>query len=292
MTSVLGVFMALIACHPREDITGYAAVEKFPEDSLLQGITSKRALIIIAHDDDMCGMAGTISKLNRDGWYIGVMSFSKTPERDSAQIEACRSILDTVMFIKVTTDELRNDLGSAKTPYAAIPKSAFTSVFNYSLITPIYETMINEFNPSVVLTLDNEMGGYGHPEHVFVSQLVVDMAASATIHPKYIYQSVYTNHMENTIMRRHAEQMKSWGFPGDDWDIAKQTYGVDGMPEPNVQVFIETEAQLKMDYLRSYNERERKVMGFYIPEFERYDPVEYFSVFNREFFRVIAVEAK
>jgi hypothetical protein len=42
-----------------------------------------------------------------------------------------------------------------------------------------------------------------------------------------------------------------------------------------------------MGYLLSYNERERKTMGFYVPAFEDYSATEYFSVFNREFYRVI-----
>jgi hypothetical protein len=83
--------------------------------------------------------------------------------------------------------------------------------------------------------------------------------------------------------------MKSWGFPGDEWEVAKKIYMVEGMPEPTVQINITSEAQLKMDYLRSYNKREREVLGFFIPEFEEYTAEEYFTVFDREFFRVISV---
>jgi len=131
------------------------------------------------------------------------------------------------------------------------------------------------------------MGGYGHPEHVLVSQMVIDLSEEQRITPLYIYQSVFTDHMENTIMRRHAERMKSWGFPGDEWDNAKRIYGVEGMPEPTVEIIIKSEAQFKMDYLRSYNKRERKTLGFFIPEFEKYRAEEYFTIFDREFFRVL-----
>ena len=88
-------------------------------------------------------------------------------------------------------------------------------------------------------------------------------------------------------MKRHSERMKSWGFPGNEWDYAKKVYRVEGMPEPTVQVKIAGEAQQKMDYLRSYNKRERKTVGFFIPEFEKYSAEEYFTIFDREFFRVI-----
>lgn len=58
-----------------KDITQFAPTETFLNDTLLQNIEPKRAMIIVAHDDDMCGMAGTISKLNKDGWEIAVVSF-------------------------------------------------------------------------------------------------------------------------------------------------------------------------------------------------------------------------
>lgn len=287
---IIMLAIVIISCKGKEDVKQYAPVENYPNDSLLQTIENKRAMIVIAHDDDMCAMAGTISMLNNSGWEIAVVSFSKTPERNAAQIKACRNILDTVMFAELTTGQIRNDNEEVRKGYYAFPKDSFDLVFNKSVIEDEFLKHINQFNPSVIFTLDNEMGGYGHPEHVLISQMVVDLSDQKRISPAYIYQSVYTNHMENSIMQRHSKRMKSWGFPGDEWDNAKRIYGVDGMPEPTVQINITSEAQPKMDYLRSYNERERKTLGFFIPEFEKYNAVEYFTIFDREFYRVIEIK--
>lgn len=281
------MMLTLCACNTREDILKYAPVEVYADDTLLQLVEDKRAMIVIAHDDDMCGMAGTISLLNQRGWEIAVVSFSQTPERNAAQIEACRSILDTVMFVDLKPGQYRNDLDTVEHAYYAIPRERFELVFNRELIETEYSRCIRAFNPSVIFTLDSEMGGYGHPEHVFISQMVIDLAMQQRITPALIYQSVYTDHMERTIMERHAVRMKSWGFPGDEWENAKATYGVSGMPEPDVQINISGEAGRKMDYLRSYNKREREILDFFIPFFEAYPAEEYFSVFDREFFRVI-----
>ena len=90
-------------------------------------------------------------------------------------------------------------------------------------------------------------------------------------------------------MERHSKRMKSWGFEGNGWEITKKTYNANGAPEPTTQINIENFAEQKMKYLKSYNERERKVMGFYIPAFEQYSAKEYFKIFNREFFRVIKI---
>ncbi|MBK8404741.1 MAG: PIG-L family deacetylase [Saprospiraceae bacterium] len=145
------------------DITQFAPTETFLNDTLLQNIDPKRAMIIVAHDDDICGMAGTISKLHKDGWEIAVVSFSKSPERNAAQILACRNILDTVMFVNLTPEQYRNDLKSTKNPYDPIPKNRLNDVFNKEVIEREYIKHINEFKPTVIFSLDNEMGGYGHP---------------------------------------------------------------------------------------------------------------------------------
>lgn len=283
------LLVIIYSCNTREDVTQYAPVENYPNDSLLQTIDNKRAMIVIAHDDDMCALAGTASLLNNRGWEIAVVSFSKSPERDAAQVDACKNILDTVIFVELSPEQIRNDKEKERRGYYAFPKDSFDIVFNKARIEAEYEKHINKFNPTVIFTLDNDMGGYGHPEHVLISQMAIDLANEKRISPLYIYQSVYTDHMENSIMERHSRRMKSWGFPGNEWDNAKKIYGVNGMPEPTVQIKITSQAQVKMDYLRSYNKRERKTLAFFVPEFEKYSADEYFNIFDREFFRVIKI---
>jgi len=283
------LLVIIYSCNTREDVKQYAPIENYPNDSLLQTIDNKRAMIVIAHDDDMCALAGTASLLNNRGWEIAVVSFSKSPERDAAQVEACKNILDTVIFVELSPEQIRNDNEKERRGYYAFPKDSFDIVFNTAEIEAEYEKHINQFNPTVIFTLDNELGGYGHPEHVLISQMAIDLAIDKRISPLYIYQSVYTDHMENSIMERHSRRMKSWGFPGNEWDNAKKIYGVNGMPEPTVQIKITSQAQVKMDYLRSYNKRERKTLGFFVPEFEKYSADEYFNIFDREFFRVIKI---
>lgn len=247
-------------------------------------------MIVLAHDDDMCAMSGTISILNKKGWEIRVISIPKTKNRNQAQIKACSEILDSVEFFNFHIQDIRNDLNSENKAYQAIPKEEFDEIFNLKLVRKEIQTRVNQFEPSILFTLDNKIGGYGHPEHILISQTIVDLCTENKIKAKYIYQSVYTDHMEETIMKRHSQRMKKWGLKDDGWEEAKKTYDQEGMPEASIQINIEEAAFQKMNYLRSYNERERKTLGFFIPYFEDYQADKYFSVFNREFFRIIKVE--
>ncbi|WP_276499026.1 PIG-L family deacetylase [Pontibacter litorisediminis] len=286
---VASIALLAFACNQREDVTQFAPVEVYPQDSVLSSLPTKKAMVIVAHDDDMSAMTGTISKLNKEGWEIRAVSFPQTQERNEAHLKACQNILDAVTFFDLKQSQYRNDLDTNEYLYQAIPKEAFSKVFNYAPVEKELVEHVNEFQPSVIFTLDNEIGAYGHPEHVFLSQMVLDLTTSASIKPSYIYQNVYTDHMEATIMERLGRLMQEWGFPGNGWEVAKQSYKVNGMPEPSVQVNIADEAQAKMDYLKSYNESERKTIGLYIPAFEDYSAEEYFRIFDREFFRVIKV---
>jgi LmbE family N-acetylglucosaminyl deacetylase len=277
----------------REDITQFAPTsqEVYQTDTILQSVKIKKAMIIIAHDDDMSVMSGTISKLNKEGWAIDVLSFHVDSERDKAQIVACRNILDTVIFFDLNYSQWRLDLNERKQEelYLPIEKEKFAETFNQKIVENELIKRVNNFNPSVVFTLDNEVGAYGHPEHVFISQIVLDLAQSKQIPVNYIYQSVYTPHMTESIMMRHSKRMIEWGFKGNSWEIAKKTYKIEGMPKPTTQIYITSEANEKMEYLNSYNERERKTIGFFIPAFEEYSAVEYFKVFDREFFNMIKI---
>ena len=279
----------LVSCKVIEDVTQYAPVEIYPNDKILEKISNKKAMIIIAHDDDMCGTTGTISMLNDAGWNIRVLSLPLSEERNKAHRLACEHILDSVLFFNLEYEAYRNGLDTTEKAYQAIPKIKFKHIFNYKVVEKLLIKEVNSFQPSVIFTLDNIVGAYGHPDHVFISQLVLDLSEVDSISPSYIYQNVLTDHMENSIMERHSKRMKSWGFEGNGWEITKKTYNANGAPEPTTQINIENFAEQKMKYLKSYNERERKVMGFYIPAFEQYSAKEYFKIFNREFFRVIKI---
>ncbi|RLD82966.1 MAG: hypothetical protein DRJ10_04465, partial [Bacteroidetes bacterium] len=72
------LILAVVACSHKptiEELKKFAAIETYPEDAILDTISNKKALIIVAHDDDDCMMSGTIAKLTANGWTIKQLSF-------------------------------------------------------------------------------------------------------------------------------------------------------------------------------------------------------------------------
>jgi len=267
-----------------EELKKFAATETYPEDTYLDTVANKRAMIIVAHDDDDCIMSGTIAKLTANGWTIKQLSLEvhNTPgeNRNAAHIicEGSEKILEDGLY--------RPGVDTVKYPYMPIPYEEIEKQYLHEKVAAALIARVNEFNPSVLFTFDNIKGGYGHPDHIFISQLVLDLFNEDEINAQLIYQGVITRHMEAEIVRWQKPKMEKWGYP-QPGPAADKLYGIDGIPEPDVQINITDQAETKMTYLRTYPESVRKNFRKYIPYYEEFDAKLYFSIFDREFFRII-----
>lgn len=293
MKSLLLGLLALLAAacsyQPTvEELKVFAATETYPFDNFLDTVSNKKALIIVAHDDDDCAMSGTIAGLTQKGWTIKQLSLVSHVHTETGKNSAhiiCQGnelILDDGLY--------RLGLDTSTSPYVPIPHEEIDRLFLREKVAEALIEKINAFYPSVLFTLDNEKGGYGHPDHVFISQLVVDLLDENKIKAERIYQSVYTDHMEKEIVDTWLKaKMEEWGYPHAS-TIANEMYGIDGMPEPDVQVDIFPYAETKMNYLRDYPESAKRNLRKFIPYYEEFDAKTYFSIFDREFFRIIKKE--
>ena len=250
----------------------------------MDSVTNKRALIIVAHDDDDCIMSGTIAKLTANGWTIKQLSFEvhNTPgeNRNAAHIicEGSEKILEDGIY--------RPGVDTIKHSYHTISYGEIEKQYLHEKVATALIARVNEFNPSVLFTLDIIKGGYGHPDHIFLSQLVLDLFKENKITAERIYQAVVTRHMEKERDKWLIPRMEKWGYP-QTGPSADEILGIEGIPVPDVQINITDQAETKMTYLRTYPENVRKNFRKYIPYYEEFDAKLYFSIFDREFFRII-----
>jgi LmbE family N-acetylglucosaminyl deacetylase len=266
-----------------------APTETYPKDTFLQNVSEKRAMVIVAHDDDASIMSGTIAKLHMEGWNVRLLSFCDADkDRNKRHLAAAEHITTTAGFLDVSSVDYRNDLDTTKQAYMPFPKERFDLIYDKTSARKKLIDSITVFNPTVIFTLDDQMGGYGHPDHVFISSLVAEIVKAGEVPCQHIYQGVYTNHMEQKIIEeRLSVLLKKWGNYPNPYVAAKQVYGITGMPEPDVEINIEAAAELKMKYLRAYGKAERSNIRKFMPHFEDVSAEKYFKLFNREFFRVL-----
>lgn len=183
--------------------------EKYPEDSYLKNAHNKTALIIVAHDDDAAPFSGTTSLLAADGWYIGFICFytdywrpEEKPVRKLEMEEAAK--IQGFKNLELIDFTIRNRLDTVKQPWMPIPYDRFTDNFKIDSLRMYILNAIKRYNPGTIFTLDNVIGAYGHPEHVLVSQSILEICSiykdSSDFSVKKIYQSVLPYSQAEKIM--------------------------------------------------------------------------------------------
>lgn len=271
-----------------EELQVFAPTETFPNDTFLDTVTNKKAFIIVAHDDDDCAMSGTIAQLTRKGWKIKQLSLQSHVSSDTGENPAHIICEGNELILK--DGYYRKGQDTIKTAYLPIPYNEIGEQYLTEKVAKKVIERVNQFKPSVIFTLDNEKGAYGNPDHVFISQLVKTLFEEEDLVVQKIYQSVYTDHMEREIIDKWLTQrLEKWGYPNAS-TMTNELYGINGMPEPTVQIDITEVAETKMEYLRAYGEDAKKNLRKFIPYFEAFDAQTYFGIFDREFFRVLEKE--
>lgn len=258
--------------------------EVFPEDIFLNEVENKVALVVVAHDDDAIGCAGTISELTRKGWQVHFLTFygqwrkadnpvRKEEVKKVAAIQKLSSI-HLIDFSIQKSDTVRE-------PWRPIPYSQFNTYLQVDSLKEIITKYIQTYNPSVIFSLDNIIGGYGHPEHVCVSQSILDVCSDSSYNitsVQKIYQAVFTRTLNENILKNNPAFI-----------AAKRVYQVEGSPIPTVEVDIYKSSYEKKQVMLAYHSQRRNLKKIW-PYYHVYPHWVYFKLFNKEYFHVIDLD--
>jgi len=259
--------------------------EKYPEDSYLKNEQKKTALIIVAHDDDATGFSGTTSLLAANGWDINFLCFYThlhRPEDNPIRKQEMKKVSEIQGLKNLDLIDFAIAKNKSKQGYMPIPYNQFPEYYKIDSLKMYIQDAIMRYNPSVIFTLDNVIGLYGHPEHVLVSQVIMEVCGlykdSLDFFVKKIYQSVLPYTQAEKIMRNKAV-----------YSEGKRIYGCDGMPSPDVQINISTFASTKKKVILAHASQHRNLKKF-IPYYHYYPGWLYFGIFNKEYFRLINID--
>ena len=262
-------------------LTQMAPIESYPADTWLSGQTHKKALIIVAHDDDAMSCAGTVSMLTAQGWDIEMLCFYTALPADSVRNRQRMQDIQVAAKIQgirgVTYHALnyRLDHGSATPLFAYTTPEQRDSLFKMDTLRQLVHQFIDSRSPSVIFTLDEVIGGYGHPDHAVISGIVKSYVLESPTTVQRIYQAVFTPHQAETIMADLPVYQR-----------AKQLCQCAGMPLPNTQIYITPYAQQKQSAMQAYSTEQHNIQKFW-PKYDKMPAASYFGLFDREFFRVI-----
>jgi len=261
-----------------------APTEEYPYDTYLDKEQNKKALIVVAHDDDAVAFAGTTSTLAEEGWDISFLCFypyhwrpedNPTRKIEMVNVKQIQGLKD----IYLIDMEIRNRLDTVEDAWKPIPYEQFAANFNIDSLRMCIGDAINLSSPSVIFMLDNVIGLYGHPEHVVVGQVVEEYCRyyhdTAGFPVKKIYQGV--------LPPSHAEKLMG---NTSTYSGGKEIYKCDGMPLPDVQVDIYPYAKKKKSVFLAHASQHRNLKKFF-PSYKYIPSKIYFRIFDKEYFNII-----
>ena len=261
--------------------------EEFPEDTYLKNEPNKTALIIVAHDDDALVFSGTTALLAANGWDISFMCFytdQYRPEDNRTRKLEMQKVLEIegLKNLELIDFTITKSLETINNPWMPIPYDEFQEKLEVDSLKMYVLKAIKKYNPSVIFTLDNEIGFYGNPEHVLVGQVAVEICSlykdSSNFSVKKIYHGVFPYSQAEKIMGK-----------GKVYTEGKKIYGCNGMPTPDVQINISSFTTIKKKIFLAHASQHRNLKKFY-PFYHYYPGWLYFGIFNKEYFRIISFE--
>lgn len=274
-------FLALIIGHLIH-LNSLSKADLYPLDTFLQNQTNKSAVIIVAHDDDAISMSGTISYLVDRGWEIRELCFYQGFEnKDSIRKRDLMSAANLLGMkaVEYHDIELRKYRDKIQKPWLPIAYNKFDSAYNRTVALDYIQNFIEKSNPSVIFTLDDVMGGYGHPDHVFISQLVREYCAQqqrdSAFSVEQIYQAVFDPEMNERILK----DMEAF-------QLAKKVYAVERSPKPDIFVSIRGHETIKKKALLTYSTEQKSLTAIW-PYYNYYPASIYFRIFDKEYYRVL-----
>lgn len=263
-------------------VYGFSPRESYPDDTYLSATEHRKALAIVAHDDDLSFFAGTFATLREAGWEVDYVSFYRGIKDNYEMLR--KGELKKVGEIQRFTNLHMVDFELLVNPaveksYMPVPYEEFEQHFKMDSLRIIIREIILESQPSVIFSLDDVIGGYGHPEHIIVGQSITrvsrELKEEGVWTVQRIYQGVYPPSHElavNSDLEVYREALK--------------VYQVKGMPDPDVQLHIKKHHKEKMAVLKAYASQHNSIKKFAV-YYHYYPSWLYFRIFNREFFRVV-----
>jgi len=245
-------------------------IEQFSSDTF-----QKKALFIFPHADDEAICAGTISKLKEQNYEVGVIVLT-----DQGKEVRHKEFIQSMNLLDVDYFE---QLSVRNTNYNSWNDIMENKIINWKGDTVSIKNMlvkkITDFKPSIIFTWDNVIGGYGHPDHILLSQIVNDIFDNQN---KYLEDS---NSIEKLYMISLSKGLENHIL--NKLDFYKgliSRYKQTEIPKPNIAVKISKYAIIKKKVLLAYRSEYKSALSKFFPSFKETDAKKYFELYDREYY--------
>ncbi|MEN8700402.1 PIG-L deacetylase family protein [Bacillus infantis] len=241
--------------------------ELFPEDE------PKRVLALFAHPDDEIMVSGTFSKLGKQkDAFTALAVFTRGEAGPDG------GVVPRDKFGDERTKEMKKSaeiIGADRLEFYDFPDGGLEEV-NGEEMKQVIRDLITDIKPTVLISYDDEIGLYGHPDHVVTGRLVREVAREELS-------------KGNSPVKRHYMVT----LPKPMIEVAlklsptfKEKYPKDtskGLPAPDIAFPMATEAAARKKVLLAHR-TQKEVISSVQPYYDKIPASIYYRIFDREYF--------
>lgn len=243
-----------------------------PVGTLVPEGAPKRVLLVFPHPDDEVTSIATILQEKANGATVGLLYLTRGEAGrtgglvEKAQLGQARTRETQAVAQLLGADHLR----MCDFPDSGIERTAPDSIKQVIL------EEIRQFQPSTVITHDDRVGLYGHPDHRLTARYVFELcqqyADSAAFPVQVVYGVTLSEGMINTALQISKGFQKSYPKePGK------------GLPAPEVCVVVTPYGQQKLDAAKAH-QTQWESLGDLMPLHDKLPTWLYFRIFAKEYF--------
>ncbi|ACK72170.1 LmbE family protein [Gloeothece citriformis PCC 7424] len=239
----------------------------------------ERVMFIFPHPDDEITCAGTIKMLTSQGYETILLTLTcGEAGPTNGLVDESDPIQKKVKLGQLRRQELQEVaqvLGINHLEILDFPDSGIKDIDPELLKTTLKEK-ISHYQPSVIVTYDDRIGFYGHPDHVLVARYLTEIFRQERDNPNFpvkkLYQVTLPKPMLN-IAFKISEKFRN-SYP---------TLAQEGLPQPTMAVKITPYGSYKREAM-GLHRSQKPILDEMQPYFDKIAPFIYFRVFDKEYF--------
>lgn len=274
------ILLSLLVCGCKNTQLNYNHVAEMQDVSVklweIQDANPQKAMFIFPHPDDEITCAGTIAKMKANNWEVYLLTLTKgSDEQDkTVRTNEWNAAAKSLSYDKTLLCDFYNNSWND-----IMQQNVRFWPENLDTISSLIFKTVMDWQPDILITYDDAIGGYGHPEHLLSAKIVKELfttnIGTPDFSPKYLFQMTLPQALENFIVA---------DLPS--YKMAIGQYGVDGLPDPDLAVEITEFWPAKRNAASCYQSQAEILNKFYLLP-SNADTAAHYATFNKEYYREI-----
>ncbi|MCS7020164.1 MAG: PIG-L family deacetylase [Cytophagales bacterium] len=235
----------------------------------------RNAMIIFAHPDDEIAVAGVLAQMKQSGWRVAGIYLT------AGEAGKTGGLVPASQLAATRKEELQaaaKILGLQSVEVLDFPDGKL-QVVPPDTVKKVLLEAIERHCPQLIISFDDRVGLYGHPDHVYTGRIVLELCQQYADTAHFPVQQLYCPTLTDGMiaLARRISQTFRKNYPKE---VGR------GLPPPNFGVCISPQGKDKWRAIRAHR-TQKHVFDDVFPLHDRISPQLYFQLFAEEYYALL-----